>query len=350
MPRSVLDARLQRMRTLQVYITKTTEEEIWTHMLQVSTGFAGKINKFRHILSSLVDEYDTDKGNNYFSKYSAEDWRTNRVIRKYTAPVSLCVEAVLIPKLNWVPDDNVREFDFMSRLAWDIQLCQKVFPEWKEKPEFVDMTEDVDMWKGAFDTTLLTSFETLAYNEARNAWMDADAEWLKKKRHNNTHFSRETFATDEQLCSAFDRKYPYDNCKWCSPVRKEYVPPVHVVDTEAERFKQQWAVEKAERELSRERCTECSFTTCDADIWEAHLESREHKAKMNLKRWKCDACDTQSISEPHYQAHLTTSKHKAKITGSVELTEYKCVPCGYSTFIKQNFQKHELTQGHRSKV
>jgi hypothetical protein len=57
MPRATLPRCLLKMQTIDVCITKTTEECIWTHLQNVMVGLEHKLDKYGKILNDLTNLY-----------------------------------------------------------------------------------------------------------------------------------------------------------------------------------------------------------------------------------------------------------------------------------------------------
>jgi hypothetical protein len=122
MPRASLPHYLAKMTTMEVFLTKTTEEQIWNHIEKQIEGLEEKIDGFKNDLEVLVESYY--KGNPY-DKYTIDDWRNQRPKSFYRGD-----------KLKWIHDggeEYAKSFFDMLDVFRDIRLCERAFPEWFER-------------------------------------------------------------------------------------------------------------------------------------------------------------------------------------------------------------------------
>jgi hypothetical protein len=350
MPRATLPRCLLKMQTIDVCITKTTEECIWTHLQNVMVGLEHKLDKYGKILNDLTNLYFHT---NPYDKYTIKDWRDDRPRLKHKFDKTLW--------LTEVSEEYLRDYYRLLDVIRDIRICVLAFPEWEQR--LSDTLNVIDCSK--FDTTELISYESMQYAKSKKKYQEEDAEYIAERQllrsHRDGHLTREKFLTDEfWRVIAYENKEPeyWKTCKWCIQHEK-MLQDVKDSEKEEERRNQE-TMQKYEERMRQEQaerianthyytCEMCDYRTTNIDSYESHLETKEHRVKQNHKDWFCESCNIQSRSKNEHEFHLKTTKHQqnAGLVSEVkEATKYVCECCEYETSRKDLYNRHLSSKKH----
>lgn len=352
MPRSTLPPYLSRLQTIDVVLTKTTEETIRSHMENMLVGTEESVDKFNSILDKLTQYYhDT----NPYDKYTIQDWRNDRPKLKYKHDT-----------MRWITDEGEEFGDEMMRLQQirtDLFLCLRAFPEWRE-------TMNVYYLEGVlFNTDELIIHERIRYNQSRDKYQKEDAEYIleKTKRIDHEyHVTREQYLRDDYIkrvmCYGKEPSY-WTTCKWCIEAEKRN-QDIKDFQKEEERLSRELEEEyrrneaEKQQQLAKERkertvynCECCEFKTHNEETYEVHLGTREHTTNHHRHTWFCNECDTQCRSRNEYDFHIKSQKHRNKVNGveAEEPTVFRCECCEYETRRKDHYKLHMSSKKHLSK-
>jgi hypothetical protein len=373
MPRPVIPAECKKMRTMEVNITKTTEEEIMKHMEEQFDKFCIEASEIKRKQNEFLN-YILENG---YKKFSS--WRT-RLPKRYEW------EEWMGDKISHYSSMIMKHFDY----KYDLKLCLEAF---NTEPEF-DIEMDPLYFevfnKNSYDITtsdVLKFMEAQRYLEAKTKWETDDAEWIRerdlKKTHDSKHHPKEYH---EEQIKLLEEKYgpckeqyihregkdgvlvstEDDNCQHCIQAKKwrsdkparekqqaEREAKLEQEQQESDRkWREQKELERKEMLESRHlyKCSECNYETYDEQAWEKHEDSKEHKKLTELRKYFCQDCEVQCRNQMEYNIHTQTKKHKIKIGEIEKQTEFICTSCKYTTHLKQNYDKHILTKGHLEKT
>lgn len=336
------------MNTIEVCITKTTEEAIWNHLQNVIVGLEDTIDIYHKRLEELINLYFHS---NPYDKYTIQDWRDDRPRLKYYQDKTL-----------WLTDmgeEYAKGYSRMWDIIGDVRLCSRAFPEWEER--LSDVMEVVEYVR--FDTDELFMWERIKYNQSKKKFEEQDAEFLEERRllrnHREGHLTREKFLTDEfWRVIAYNNKEPeyWTTCKWCiqhekmlQDIKDCEKEQERIIQEEIRKYEEKKRQEQAERIASIEyhTCEVCDYKTSNIDSYEKHIESKEHKVKQNHKDWFCECCNIQSRSKNEHEFHLKTTKHQqnAGLLGE-EMKVFRCECCEYETSRKDHYKIHMVSKKH----
>ena len=254
----------------------------------------------------------------------------------------------------------------MLDIITDVRVCNRAFPDWWEKMS--DYMETIDKFK--FDTEELLSYEYFNYMKSKKKYEEADAEFIGEKDLKQLHrghrpnaYYVELFKEDPIAVRFHKGIIPdYENtCKYCiqdKAIREQ--KEQHLKEYEeaqklqTETFLQELITRQAEErkqwiETRKEHiCGMCEFKTFSMNLYETHMNSREHTALANRKKWYCDCCDTQSRSDTEHKVHLNSTKHQNRFAGKGEdyVETFKCECCNYQTTRKDYYKLHMNTKKH----
>ncbi len=368
MPRPVIPEVCKKMRTMDVNITKTTEEEIMNHMTDQFDKFCEEASEIKQKQSEFIDFiYDTAyKGVSWRTKkpkrYEWDDWMSGKT--DYNTMI-------------------MKHFDY----KFDLKLCLEAF---NTDPEF-DIEMDVVYFevhhKNTYDLDVPFYFkmiEAQRYKESEEAWKIRDADWIRteaeksvhKAKHHSLDYWTAKYEEDKikwESDDIFQRREPNyltekysklestrdSKCKYCVKEiedEKQFAARQAKQETEFEESERQWKEQKeAERKQELEsrhlyKCELCKYETYDEQSWESHEESKDHKKIQDLRKYFCSDCEVQCRNQMEYNIHIQTKKHKIKIGEIEKQTQFVCTACSYVTNLKQNYDKHILTKSHIEKT
>jgi len=335
------------MQTMEVLLTKTTEEAIWTHLQNVMVGLEQKLNKYGKILDDLTDSYFR---NNPYDKYTIQDWRDDRPRMKHKLDKTLW--------LTEASEEYLRDYYRLLDIIRDVRICSRAFPDWEER--LSDIMNVIDCSK--FDTTELISYEAMQYAKSKKKYQEEDAEYIAERsllRSHSGHLTREKFMTDEWWrVIAYENKEPeyWKTCKWCIQHEKMLQDSKDLEKEEERRIQEMMRnYEENERQRQAERianthyytCEICDYRTTNIDSYESHLEKKEHKVKQNHKDWFCESCNIQSRSNNEHEFHLKTTKHQQNAGLVVDEPKmFRCECCDYETLRKDFYKLHLASKKH----
>jgi hypothetical protein len=336
------------MRTIQVTLTQTTEEMIWTHIEKQMVNLESTIEMFRRDLNALTDEYFHT---NPYDKYTVRDWRNNRPTQKYK-----------LNRLRWLEDNGeeyAKEYFGMLDIINDIRICHRAFPEWNDR--LCDIMQVIDFTK--FDTDELVAYESIKYYQSKEKYEKEDAEFIKERRslsdHREVHISREKFKTDEYsrniLCYGKEPAY-WTTCKWCIQYEQQQkdikdceAEQDRIIQEEMKRYEEEQRKKQKEIvETEKYECKCCDYKTRNGDAYDRHMDSKEHKVKQNHADWFCKCCSTQSRSKNEHEFHLKSAKHQKNVNGELEseIKMFRCECCDYDTPRKDYYKLHLTSKKH----
>ena len=369
MPRPVIPEVCKKMRTMEVNITKTTEEEIMNHMTEQFEQFCAEASEIKQKQSEFLDHiYDNAyKGVSWRTKkpkrYEWDDWMNNKVSH-YSSMI-------------------MKHFDY----KFDLKLCLEAF---NTEPDF-DIEMDPLYFevhnKNVYDLEVPFYFKMIEaerYKESEEAWKIKDADWIREEAekavHKTKHFSTENITAkyeadkekwdSDPMFQKFEpnylqKTYPTlqstrdSKCKHCvKEIEEEKQSAIRETQQEKE-FEESERKWKAQKELERKqllesrhlyKCDLCKFETYDEKAFESHEESKEHKKLEELRKYFCQDCEVQCRNQMEYNIHIQTKKHKIKIGEIEKQIEFICTHCNYVTHLKQNYDKHLLTKSHLEKT
>jgi len=350
MPRATLPRCLLKLDTMEVFLTKTTEEQIWTHLETLVVGLEDKIDDYAGTLDNLTALY---QNTNPYDKYTIQDLRDDRPRKKHYHDKKLW--------LTEVSEEYAEGYSKMWEIIHDVRLCIMAFPEWEER--LLDVIWRFDGLKSLFDTDDLIMWERIKYDQSKKKFQEEDAEFLAERSllrsHRDTHLTREEFLTDEFYRRVvYDNKEPdyWDTCKWCIQHEK-MLQDIKDSEKEEER-KNQEMIQRYEERVRKEQaerianthyytCEVCDYKTSNIDAYERHTESKEHKVKQNHKDWFCECCNIQSRSKNEHEFHLKTTKHQQNAGLIVDEPKmFRCECCDYETLRKDFYKLHLGSKKH----
>ena len=370
MPRPTLPAECKKMRTLEVVLTKHTEEDLWKHIMELYFAYLEEAEEIGKAQNDMVEYIFTTNPYKNFS------WR-NRTPKRIKFE-----EWMTHDKEDYFTNIILKHFE----LKRDFKLCGKILGwDQEDHDRFSDYDSmDYDIFTryayNSLQNEEFDCYERKNYNDSKKEWELSDAEWIKndtlQKEHNSSHFTlayhKEQIEKhgDDYIRHTFKNKTIKDTtdpkCKFCVE-NKEWLDkePERKKKLQEQEEEEQQKLEESNRrcreEKERERkeelenretfcCKECNYSTFSSESFDNHEETKEHKKIMELRKFYCEDCLVQCRNQTEYSIHTATKKHKIACGEIEKQTEFRCDPCGYVTGLKQNYDKHCLTKQHVEKT
>ena len=349
MPRHTLPQSVASLKTMEVFLTKTTEEQIWDNLEKQMVGLEEKIEEYYDTLNDLTKIYIYT---NPYDKYSIQDWRNQKPKLKYK-----------YDKMRWLSENGeqyLAEYLRIIDIKHDIRKCNRAFPEWEEKLNQIIFYMD----KYTPNTEELLYYETEKYQEAKKRYEEADAEYIKEHKkifdHREFHITREKFKINDfsrnVICCGVEPEY-WTTCKWCvederrlKDIKEAEVEQDRIIQEDMKRYEAEQQKKRAEKnkDIEYHICECCEYKTSNPDIYDRHLDSKEHKIKQNHTDWFCKCCNTQSRSKNEHEFHLKSSKHQKNMNGDLRGKPdiFRCECCSYDTPRKDLYNRHLLSKSH----
>lgn len=369
MPRQTLEGWVRKLHTLNVLLTKNTEDDIYNHMIKLHQQAEELFEKYDAKYDSIIKELE-DEENHMYAKYN---WRQGDPSRFWKKNAD-----------NWYSvdcsdeqrEEVEREYFLITYDIWaDFMICDKYANHWnEEKPEWKDMLRDIEKIRNLMmaHSELIKVYEQTDYVKYKSRWQIKDREWIQENellQWHKDHPRIEVPSTTD--LDILPDEYPTqplrDDCKYCKKHWEDMKPKhelaVKIWNANAKEHRE-WQMQKEweQKQLKEERelrakayqehiakkdsiklhCEHCDYQAHNEFELEDHNKTEEHKKKSRF----CNICNLQCRNDADYKYHLETTKHK-KNAGLIEKVKiYKCSHCDYQTTIKCNYQKHIVAKNH----
>lgn len=317
LPRSI-----SKLQTLSVSLTRTTEDEIYTHLTRQVDVFQQRVKDFTARFSDVLDT-----SNPYTHKSFR---RTHRLpSRKYTDILALIEDETEMEQYHWI-----------FKIYKDYKLAVSVF-KWNETEgeRATDCNEFLHDGEQAVE--YMRSLEREIYQTDRNNWEDAKSAWDAKNGDLIQRDAWEHTHTTLHCPNAYSDKMRHNpECPICVAQKTEQdLAEAKQMEMELAQ-KQEEAKEVAQKQVEKQvldetpvSCEICMWSGCGTHTLHKHNHSEDHATKVRLTSLFCKACKTQCACSANWVAHINTEKHK------IAISTY-CVVCDKTFSNKQNYTKH----------
>lgn len=366
MPRVSLPSHFKNLRTYNVLLTQTTEDDLLDHFRRVSETYSYQDREFHNELFSIIEAQHS------VNPYRSHNWRRGTPERRYKNG------------WEWISMDDEKKYEAYQRLVWfgfDFKKCDDEF-HWTTNPETAVWAEGFLRQTEQHRLDSVSMIRELAEIDARNfatakkEWETDDAEWIDRKKRLHEHsFHRprqyylDEIARDPDAKAWYESKGGIPNyeetCEFCRKQKEED-------DARTERLRQEEEERREEERLAEEkrlqeellrkaqrkavvsaprvlhRCEDCDFQTYTELVYVSHMKSREHLNRLKLKAWFCSACETQCRTQVEYDNHTQTAKHKKAVSGTGH--SWSCEACGYTATKKHHYEAHMTSKKHLARV
>lgn len=337
MPRPSLPPNLKRLETMNVLLTKTTEEEVWAHMTQYFKKWEAKMEEW----IDAVYEVRRTVSKNTFANWN---WRKG-------SPKLYYKKCSLHEAIEFNEDDMDSRL-FMMSYVNDLHKCKRGL-KWDKDSEYAEEFNRMMCTVEYLEMRLKSQLQCLAddedyrCHESKRAWQIKDAPWIEHKAHKQT-FHTCVYCVDEheKAVALKKRQDEYEAHEKEQACLEEEVWEAQETARKA----------KEKEELERRRaapviqynCDLCKYKTTSLGYFTEHGDSKEHK----LKLYYCKLCGVQSRTENEFNFHCSTVKHRTK-GGEVIAAEpemFRCEPCSYVCGSKLLWKQHCAGKKHLQKT
>jgi hypothetical protein len=367
MPRHTLDKWTYKLKTMDVCITQHTEDDVYDHMIKMSSRMQELFEKYDTKYNTILTELNSDENNIYYHKNY--NWRLGSPSRFWLKNAD---KWYLIDVSENDKEDVLNEFLLMYQIWADFMICDKYIHEWnEEKPEWSNMVYDItkmqNIMKNSFDTIKI--YEQNSFTENKTKWMMIDKDWIDEndRKKDHKHHLRIELPSPTNI-ETQPESYPTeplrDDCIYCRQHWEETKPRYELAvqiwlknKKENEEWKHQAELEDVKMRKANEQkvkqyqewkekqepidlyCHDCEYEAKNESDLKRHTLSEEHTEKSRY----CSCCDLQCRSEYDFKNHNSSSKHKKK-AGLIDTTPitYKCNQCDYTSKVKCNYERHLL--------
>jgi len=363
MPRPTLASTLKNLRTIEVLLTQTTEEELWSH-------FCDSFKTFERNAQRYTLEIEDATRYVMSNPYASCSWRHGDPPREFEN------------ELAWIRGDletEIKPFFYMRDFYTDLKICAKQL-KWDADEEYSQQCREM-LWaceksKEQFrsDMVDLQMFDKVMYNNSRKEWYGRNPEFVEQVKLREDHRKHKTqeewkiyFENDPDELQYYKDGIPKDDetCPLCigqalqKKMAKDSKERAEREDREDyERSKQRREEElrladepSSPREVRNYECEDCDFHTTSRTAHDLHIISANHIAVKKQKTLYCEACKTQCRTAMELAMHNNTKKHKQAEDGDDDKAgEFCCEACEYTTKIKQRYETHLKSKKHQSKV
>jgi hypothetical protein len=376
MPRPCLPDGCDTLRTMNVLLTKHTEDDILKHMLSCREPTERILDKYVPILDSEI--YQTTHNN----PYKDLNWKKHYEYKFQNKVSPFKQRYEKTTDIFPCTEEMVNEMSYLGSVKRDISICDRIF-KWSEtNDEFQEMEykliSKIDMFHE--EQKELVFFDTLAFRKSKEDWDKANTEYLAEYQLRLDHRKHQTreeyeakmkerFSSPEAIDwyggeEGYRQHFVFvdtsETCKYCieqARLRKEKQERDRLRE-EQDRIWREEEAKKMEQETIQKvvvpvvvakfdpkTCDCCQFVGTTNYEWTSHINSKEHMMKEKLKKTYCSVCEIQCKNDADYQVHLQTQKHKKKCGNMPSV--YRCEACNYETTIKRNYELHCGTKKHK---
>ena len=360
MPVKTLPSHLKNMKTMDVQLTKTTEEEIWLHFVNRFTNLE---EEYEYIHKALDKAINYMYENNPYYKYN---WRK-------------CIPERMYKCLEWLTtnyeSNAIEKFWSYYELKSDLKRCNGEFKWTEDETKSVECCNMLYIIDRLLEQTKekqneLNDLEKTRFEQAKQEWLERDKVWIEEQKlikghsyHHPKEYYIQLFKKDKNAEIFYNGIIPNhsETCKYCIAEAdyKRIQDEKEKKDLEEqEQRNREWLEQKErEREESRQvkqvmqnyECPDCNFHTVHKFNFDNHMDSKEHAQMIKCKSLFCKDCEIQCRSIIEYNHHIHTSKHKKK-AGQLEEDTLYCTICNHTATTKQNYQTHLKSKKHLQKV
>lgn len=336
MPRVSLPSTLKSLKTYDVLLTQTTEDDLRSHFKIAFELFESGKSKYTTRISDVVGMFLES------NPYVERDWKKHVPTRHYKETFAWFGEN----------ENEMQEYFNFSSLLSDLNVISRHY-EWEE-------LDDMKFEVQKFTDHILTSqkdilqLESCRFFQAKKSFEEENKDWIQEqaeiKIHKQNHHSGYGLRIKEEDGEIIDL-----SCKYC---KLDYDKEIESVRRHKEYLnsklepKQETKIESIVVETkslikpTEQVCKDCGFKSYYKSVFEYHKQESEHKQAIKLKSWYCTCCEVQLQTQIKYNDHIETLKHKKNI-GEIHKPHYSCEKCNYNTKFKHHYDQHIQSIKHK---
>ena len=342
MPRVSLPSSLKHLKTFQVILSETNEDELRSHFNTLFNIFEAKKYVYENRVSMAVNVFLD--GNPYLKN----DWKKGKPKRPFKE------------SLAWFGENEAEIAEYMgfNQLLSDLITIKKNY-NWDDLDNMIFELEKFTNYMRTNQNDL-AQLENYKYNYAKNKFEDENKEWIDEQKLIHQH------STEHKYCFMLQvrEKQGEDiseflECKYCKIQYDKDVERFNKAEEYQRKANEAWEMANAHRLVNNEEnkvekktdklevqlhCEDCDFKTYYQNYFDIHLDEPMHKQAINRKALYCNFCECQSRTQKEYDNHILTKKHSNNVNGK---TEYFCEKCNYKTLLKNLYDQHCETKKHK---
>lgn len=366
MPRLSLPTQLKSLKSYEVLLTQTQEDELLDFYTGRITWFHAIKEKYTQNIANVLNMFMDE------NPYSDHNWKKREPTRYYNEP------------FIWLAnDDEITEYFKIGSLIHDLTIIAKTF-EWENIKDWLFELEKFQRGISSDQTNLL-QLEANRFNYAKKKFEDENKEWIEEQKVLQIHKERHPTAfmlfqqyeannnlqldcihcksslkteintiekfrltehitnhlSNEQMIQRIENgigvSYFTTTCKLCfDQCERLQVEPKQTIECTVLKTKN-----------TEQICPDCEFTSTHKSLFILHFSEPQHLKAMKIKELHCTACGVQSRTQVEHNNHIATKKHLNTVNGT---KEYHCETCDYTTLLKHLFEQHNNTKKHLAKI
>jgi hypothetical protein len=335
MPRNSLHPQLKSLKTYEVLVTQTTEDEIRFHIKSIFDGFELAKDKYTSRASKGVGELLDN------NPYLEKDWKKGTPTRHYKE------------RSHWFGDNEFEMEEYMKfgLINHDVIVISKVY-EWEELEDMKNTFKRYYEAIKSYEEDIL-KLEDWRFFQAKKKFEEENKEWIEEqaeiKKHKAIHHSAYILRKKEEEGEDIQEDL---KCKYCNmEYSKEIELLKKVREYEANRPQLNIIYENTPIENKlfvkppEKICEDCGYKTTNKYRFDEHFNEPQHKRITQLKEWYCEPCLVQCQSRVKHEEHLVSAKHKKNI-GELKKSIFTCEACEYTTNYKHHYDQHLSSKKH----
>ena len=343
MPRKSLPSKLKNLSTVDVLVTKTSEEDLWTTFLSGVEEVTQTMEKWYGVANEVMDSYMY--GNPFDNENYHHRWRNENKHNRGWLGLDYDFGRPHKEGKWWDSLRHEEQEDYVNSISRQMDFEQMGYTlKWQGRPEYDAFVEIRKRTKlpSSFDADL-KFYENKRFQEAFEAWKKTDAEWV------GHHTSLQKCIADCSFCAIQKKEREEREARYAELMKKEEQEQMEREERERSREKQDREEWERRKRISpvRYTCEVCEFSTIHDEFYKQHCKTAEHLRKEKHNSWFCVPCNHQCRSQVEHLNHLTTKKHKIAI-GETEKDPdvFVCETCSFSTPTKQVYKVHCQSKKH----
>jgi plasmid stabilization system protein ParE len=360
MPRTLLPSSLKNLRSYEVLVTQTTEDDLRRHFQSWSERFESVWSKYYHEVLACIEGLSENP-------YLGRSWRNKSPERLYEKGH------------EWLNETNIDIYWKIWEVRRDLQICDMEL-KWSTKQETAEWYADFLYTMKQCSSYIrsaesdLSAMDSQLYAIARKDWEVRDAAWIAgevlRKEHQFHHskdyyeeqlrkYAGDAYGVERITQAMNDPKYQeQESCVSCQGERR--TREQRKLEEEEEKKQQEEEEEKKQQEAERKIavevveeeevycCETCNYFTNIKRNYDIHCRMPSHHATLKASNLFCDTCKVQCRTQKEYDAHIETFKHKTKANGIQ--TTFRCEVCDYTATLRHHYDTHCKSKRHLEKM
>lgn len=368
MPRHCLPDFCKHVRTMEVLLTKTTEDDIWEHFVEHLKNYEEMADEYLNLQHKGIrflrdgDPYQNVNWKAYL--YGSGSLHDTRCYLKKTQ--------------WWLNDDEEgtkreRYYKVLTQMPEDVRRTMELWKDDEKKAEISSTwlyQADKFRSNNRCNYDEMDHYEEIAWNRSMQKWKSENKDYIARKtleRDHQAHKTMEDQQTRHDNLMKYDKFYATSSwatnwklidytltcsiCKMKADEDRERAIRIAEREAEQKRRDEEWLLQKqtqAEPVVVAPRVKQhCDL--CDASYYNKsdHEASKVHIDKQKMAQLFCSKCNHRSRCKAEHEGHLVSKKHIGSEKPTVVL---RCEACDYTAVLKQHLDQHNRSKKHLAMV